>query len=154
MEVLSLDPEARQYMSEGISEHDFAQLIRDISETIGRNDSEVQIDVILMNSLMIRILQSCGYMEGTEEHFTCCGIDVARCDRLAHLEIVLTNHKYAQSFIDGPKVLTPEEDDPYPGGKPEPKMYHCRVCGTGYYDKKEAKECMRSHDWQNRKGRR
>ena len=154
MDILSLDPEAKRYVSDGITEHDFGQLIEDISETIRRNDSGVQIDVILMNSEMILMLLSSGYLEGTEDDCTCCGITVARHDRLADMEIVLTNQKYMQSFIAGPKVLMPEEDDPYPDWKPKPKMYHCRVCGAGYYDKKEAKECMRSHDWQNRKGRR
>lgn len=47
-----------------------------------------------------------------------------------------------------------EPDDPYPNGKPEPKPYHCPICGTIYYDKGDAKQCRRSHEWQNRRGRR
>ena len=34
------------------------------------------------------------------------------------------------------------------------KMVPCRICGTRYISKAEAKACARSHDWQNRRGRR
>ncbi len=37
--------------------------------------------------------------------------------------------------------------------KPEEKAYHCRICGRRYYDRSEAKECARSHGWQNQRGR-
>lgn len=30
----------------------------------------------------------------------------------------------------------------------------CRVCGKHYMSKAEAKACMRSHNWQNKRGRR
>lgn len=30
----------------------------------------------------------------------------------------------------------------------------CRVCGKHYMSKGEAKACMRSHNWQNKRGRR
>lgn len=30
----------------------------------------------------------------------------------------------------------------------------CRVCGTRYFSKQEAKACQRSHEWQNKRGRR
>ena len=39
-------------------------------------------------------------------------------------------------------------------GKEEPKIFSCRICGTRYFDPGEAKQCQRSHEWQNRKGRR
>lgn len=38
--------------------------------------------------------------------------------------------------------------------KTEPKHVCCRVCGTRYQSKAEAKQCQRSHEWQNRRGRR
>ena len=28
--------------------------------------------------------------------------------------------------------------------KPEPKQYRCLICGTKYYDKREAAECRRA----------
>lgn len=34
------------------------------------------------------------------------------------------------------------------------RTFPCRICGTLYQDRQEAKACQRSHDWQNRKGRR
>lgn len=33
------------------------------------------------------------------------------------------------------------------------KMVPCRICGTRYMSKAQAKACVRSHDWQNRRGR-
>lgn len=33
-------------------------------------------------------------------------------------------------------------------------MVACRVCGTRYFSKQEAKACQRSHEWQNKRGRR
>lgn len=38
--------------------------------------------------------------------------------------------------------------------KAEPKMFRCRICGTRYQSKGEAKQCQREHEWQNRKARR
>lgn len=38
--------------------------------------------------------------------------------------------------------------------KKEPKPLHCRICGQVYYDRGEARECERSHEWHNRRGRR
>ena len=31
--------------------------------------------------------------------------------------------------------------------------FHCRICGTRYDSKQEAKECQRNHEWHNRRGR-
>lgn len=38
--------------------------------------------------------------------------------------------------------------------KQEVKYTCCRVCGQRYESRAEAKQCQRSHEWQNRKGRR
>lgn len=45
------------------------------------------------------------------------------------------------------------EQESYPEKK-EPAIYHCRICGAAYDDKRQAKECVRTHEWQNRRGRR
>ena len=34
------------------------------------------------------------------------------------------------------------------------RLFPCRICGTLYQDRREAKACQREHEWQNRKGRR
>lgn len=43
--------------------------------------------------------------------------------------------------------------------KPEPKKYRCPICGTRYYDKREAAECRRACNerfrlWQEQQTRR
>lgn len=64
--------------------------------------------------------------------------------------VILTRFEYASLYYPADKEPEAEPDK----GKPNPKAYHCPVCGHRYYDRKEAKECRRSHEWQNRRGRR
>lgn len=66
--------------------------------------------------------------------------------------VYLTTREYAYDIL---RMFDPTVTTAYAGvQKEEPKPYHCRICGRRYFDKADAKECVRSHEWQNRKGRR
>ena len=69
-------------------------------------------------------------------------------------EKLSAGESFALRFLGENDQGESEPVDPYPNGKTEPKPYHCPICGTRYYDKGEAKQCRRSHEWQNRSGRR
>ena len=108
-------------------------------------------DTVLMNDEIMMILMMNGYIREEAKEFLYCGLRVVTSPYLPMDLIYLTTWEYAEEII---KQITKTETAETAEKKREPKMYHCRVCGTGYQSKQEAKECVRTHDWQNRRGRR
>lgn len=90
----------------------------------------------------------------TTDFAYCNGLIVMTSKNVSNGWVYLTTLENALRFPGDNDHGETEPDDPYPNGKPEPKPYRCPICGTRYYDKGEAKQCRRSHEFQNRRGRR
>ena len=83
------------------------------------------------------------------KEMTLGGVAVIEDDRIEDGKILVLNEDEYASWFTVHGETQPQEERK----KPE-RIFHCRVCGTGYQSKQEAKECVRTHDWQNRRGRR
>ena len=83
------------------------------------------------------------------------GMDVVINDLVPPGEILIMNEAEYNKWRDA-HMPTEETDEERFRKKKENawRMYPCRICGTKYMDKLEAKQCARSHEWQNKKGRR
>lgn len=83
------------------------------------------------------------------------GMDVVINDLVPPGEVLIMNEAEYNKWRDA-HMPTEETDEERFRKKKENawRMYPCRICGTKYMDKSEAKQCARSHEWQNRKGRR
>lgn len=123
-----------------------------VQEMENRLQEEQSPDTVLMNDEIMMILMMNGYIREEAKEFSYCGLRVITSPYLPMDRVFLTTWEYAEEIINQltPKTETAETTEK----KQEPKMYHCRVCGTRYQSKQEAKECVRTHDWQNRRGRR
>ena len=83
------------------------------------------------------------------------GMDVVINDLVPPGEVLIMNEAEYNKWRDA-HIPTEETDEERFRKEKENawRMYPCRICGTKYADKSEAKQCARSHEWQNRKGRR
>lgn len=109
-------------------------------------------DTILMNDETMMMLMVNGYIREEAKEFRYCGLRVITSMYLPADQIYLTTAEYAEEVLEAfaPRRKAAKE----PEGKKPPRLYHCRVCWTVYDDKRQARECVRSHEWQNRRGRR
>ena len=131
------------------------QIISDLHDMWERaKEAANQPKICLANSATHSwLIQSKYYQDGD----TWYGTPIIENERIGTGQILLLNEADFTTWMEcyGKEAEDAEKDEQDPDeGKPEPKEYHCRVCGKTYYDQKEAKGCMRSHEWQNRKGRR
>ena len=111
------------------------------------------LDTIIVSNDVFEMLCVHGLMVHNTQPLTYSiyGYNVIRCFGI-NGQMIFTNHKYVPYYM---KDSEPEPEGDIPV-KQEPKAYpfRCRVCGTRYQSKQEARDCQRSHEWQNRKGRR
>ena len=122
-----------------------------VQEMEDRLREEQPPDTVMMNDEIMMILMMNGYIREEAKEFRYCGLRVVTSPYLPMNQIFLTTWEYAEEII---RQITKTEISEVAEKKQEQKMYHCRVCGTRYQSKQEAKECVRTHDWQNRRGRR
>lgn len=130
-----------------------AEALKETVQELEDRMREVQSpDTVLMNDEIMMALMMNGYIQEKEKEFWYCGLRVITSPYLPMGQVFLTTWEYAEEIINQltPKTETAEIHEE----KKEQKPYHCRVCGTRYYSKSEAKECVRGHEWQNRRGRR
>ena len=109
-------------------------------------------DTVLMNDEIFMILMMNGYVREEAKEFLYCGMRVMTSPYLPMDQVYLATAEQAEKIIAMFQHGT--ETETAPEGKKEQKLYHCRVCGRTYTDKTDAKDCVRSHSWQNRRGRR
>lgn len=130
-----------------------AEMLKEIAaELEGRIRESSPYDTALMNDEIMMILMMYGYVQEEGKELWYCGLRVATSPYLPMDHIYLTTGEFTEEII---KKFTPKtETSEVPECKKDPKLYHCRVCGTGYLSKQEAKGCERGHEWQNRRGRR
>lgn len=108
-------------------------------------------DTVLMNDEIFMVLMMNGYIREEAKEFLYCGMRVMTSPYLPMDQVYLTTAEQAEKIIVMFQHGT--ETETIPEGKKEQKLYHCRVCGRAYTDKADAKDCVRSHEWQNRRGR-
>lgn len=60
----------------------------------------------------------------------------------------------AEAMEELAKAVEPWAEEMQEAKRRAESMVACRACGNRYFSKQEAKACMRSHEWQNRRGRR
>jgi len=60
----------------------------------------------------------------------------------------------AEAMDELAKAVEPWAEEMHEAKRRAESMVACRICGSRYISKQEAKACMRSHEWQNRRGRR
>lgn len=120
-------------------QEDFDRLRRQI-------ESIPQPKVCLMSAETM--LMTLHRIDTENKEFRFNGMPVIQDNRVEYGKILIMN---AEEYEALQQENEPQEQPEY---KPEPLAFRCRVCGTRYYSKQEAKECQRKHDWQNRKGRR
>lgn len=137
-----------------ISTDDIAE---EIAELRRRVESIKIPDCIVMNDeLFSQMLFRGKIFVNDDKEFVYNGLRVFISSKLDVGQAIVTNHENLQCLFDD-EEQEPDNSDPtdlWPSGKPEPKVYHCRICGMRYERKTEAKECQRRHEWQNRRGRR
>lgn len=128
------------------------QLKEAIQELEDRARESSTMDTALMNDEIMMILMMNGHIQEEGKEFWYCGLRVITSPYLPMDQVYLTTSEYAEKIIQQfmPKTETAEVYEE----KKESKLYHCRVCGRPYTDKADAKDCVRSHEWQNRRGRR
>ena len=130
-----------------ISEEDLRQALDELRKQI----EEFQpYDTILMNDTTFLMLLAHGDIWTEGKEFYLDGMMVFTSPEIEKDKAYLMDRYTATMYLESLK----EKENPYPDGKPEPKKCHCRICGQAYTNKSEAKECARSHSWQNRRGRR
>lgn len=117
-------------------------------------DAAIIPDTLVMDDELFLYLMMHRRIEERDKQFYYNGLLVMTSSKIQNGWIYLTTRENALRFLDKNDHGETEPDDPYPNGKPEPKPYHCPICGTRYYDNGDAKQCRRSHEWQNRRGRR
>ena len=62
--------------------------------------------------------------------------------------------RMAEAMREAAESIKEKEEEIQEAKMQAEKTFPCRICGTRYMNKAEAKACARSHDWQNRRGRR
>lgn len=108
-------------------------------------------DTVLLNSGTFMMMMATHRIEEKEKEFYLDGLRVVTSPYLPEDKAYLTDREHAEEILE---MLAGNGSPEETGPKKEPKTYHCRVCGRPYADRAEAKECMRNHDWQNRRERR
>lgn len=94
------------------------------------------------------LLMMISQLNTEDKTFRLNGMPVITNNRVEYGKIVIINEEDYEAWEKENTETRQEEPC-----KPIPKKYHCRVCGTPYDSRQEAKECQRTHEWQNRKGR-
>ena len=113
-------------------------------------------DAIMMNDETFKVLcvVRVSAIDVKDKEFFLDGLRVFTSPYFPMSKVYLTDSKNAAEII---RRLAEQEEqaeqESYPEKK-EPAIYHCRICGAAYDDKRQAKECVRTHEWQNRRGRR
>lgn len=122
-------------------------------ELQGRIEAACPYDTALMNgeTLMALVANRAVTVEGKEFRYN--GVNVMTSPYLPVGAVYLVTREVAEQIIADAEPKQAVAVSEYQIKK-ELKRYHCRVCGRPYCDAKEAKTCVRSHEWQNRKGRR
>lgn len=128
------------------------QLKEAVQELEARAREASTMDTALMNDEIMMILMANGYIREEGKELWYCGLRVITSPYLPMDQVYLTTSEHAKKIIW--QFLPKTETAEVPEGKKDPKRYHCRVCGRLYTDKADAKDCVRSHEWQNRRGRR
>lgn len=131
------------------------ELVRQFENMRKMADDAAKIpDTVVMDDELFLCLMMYRRIEEREKQFYYNGLLVMTSSKVPNGWIYLSTRENALRFLGENEPDESELDDPYPNGKPEPKPYHCPICGTRYYDKGDAKQCRRSHEWQNRRCRR
>lgn len=136
----------------GMQEHlTFDQLLNDINILKEKIESVDPPDIALMNDEEFAMLLIRNTIEPEKDGFYYIlegrRLKVLINNRVAYGHVIACHSKNVSAYLDdGEKA-----DEYVPPAKLKP--VHCRVCGARYYSKSEAKQCQRSHEWQNRKGR-
>lgn len=131
------------------------ELVRKIEDMRKQAEASAIIpDTMVMDDELFMYLMMHRQIEERDKQFYYNGLLVMTSSKVPNGWVYLTKRENALRFLGENDQGESEPNDPYPNGKPEPKLYHCPICGTRYYDKGDAKQCRRSHEWQNRRGRR
>ena len=86
---------------------------------------------------------------------TWCGVPVKEDSRVEFGKVLILNEKDYEDWCEENMPTEETDEERFEKKKEEAwRTYPCRICGTRYESKSEAKQCARSHDWQNRRGRR
>lgn len=112
--------------------------------------AEEGYDAVIMGKEIADELFGEAMFNKNPEHYMLYGCKIYISPLLGYGQLQFTKQEYAHIYL----VQNNHEDEQAYKGKQEPKPLHCRICGRTYYDKVEVKECERSHDWHNRRGRR
>lgn len=131
---------------------DAEELKRAMQEVREKLDARPNFDTVLMNDgLMMQLLfRQLVTVDGKEFRYD--GMRVMTSPEIPYDKVYITDYEHAIEIIEMLNGKSTEGDSG--DTKKDAKVYHCRVCGTGYESKAEAKQCQRKHDWQNRKARR
>jgi hypothetical protein len=122
--------------------------VRELKEAIEKIKSN-EPDTALMSFDTFAELMAKGRAKiGDDKQMVFFGLTVKICNRLGLGEVIFARSDNLPWWAEEDEKAEPER------GKREVKRFKCRVCGTGYLSKQEAKECLRSHEWQNKRGRR
>ena len=121
-----------------------------IEELRKKIEEQKQYDAILMNGSLFMELLSRHEIREEDKGFYYSGLMVFTSPKVPMDKAYLMFLDMADEVI----ACFEQEKESCEYVKTEPKKCHCRICGQAYTNKAEAKECARSHSWQNRRGRR
>ena len=136
-------------LTESILKRQAEELLKRIHETQGTG-------ALLMNSetFMMFCMVHADVVDVEDKDFFLDGMQVFTSLYFPLDKIYVTDKETAEEIVR--RIAEQEEQteqESYPEKK-EHAIYHCRICGAAYDNKRQAKECVRTHEWQNRKGRR